>query len=85
MNDKELELAARTGQINLNDPDAFQKLADQIKEDLPNLPAGDRTPTEMEVMQMSAYATAFRKGHPNCTERMVRRAVQKKFKVKIIK
>lgn len=36
-------------------------------------------------MQMSAYATAYRKAHPAATDRMVRRAVQKKFKVKIIK
>lgn len=47
MNSKELEIAARTGHINLNDPEAFQKLADQIKVDLPDLPVNHRTPTEL--------------------------------------
>lgn len=62
------------------------KLAKQNEEDLrPVLKDYERTPTADELTQMHNYAVQYRKNNKKASRREVRRAIQKKFNIRIYK
>jgi ribosomal protein L16 Arg81 hydroxylase len=63
----------------------MKQLAATIKKDLPELPDPLRTPTSAELTQMRSYGMEYKKNNKKASNREIRRAIQKRFNIKIYK
>ena len=59
-------------------------LQEEISEST-DVPEGYRTPTAEEFLAMKNFQKEFMKRHPKASERQIRRAIVRKFDLKIIK